>query len=214
MMYFFKYKKEGHEKQASIVSSILQWRLIFGTIIVILSTIISPILNKIFFDGKLDWEYFLVAFSGVLFLQITSQSAEVMRLLYRPWSYIFVVLSQTIISALIALLLILKFDQSILGFFWGGVISSLFVALVGWYRVRSYLRFDKLHFDLWPILIRFGLPLLPASLAMYFMNTSDKWFIQHYHGEDALGEPEDLSTIVVKLFVCGWSAWYTGQLLL
>ena len=118
-MYFFKNKKEGHEKQANIVSSILQWRLIFGTIIVVTSTIISPILNKIFFDGKLDWEYFLVAFSGVLFLQITNQSAEVMRLLYRPWSYIFVVLSQTLLAASIALILILKFDQSILGFFWG-----------------------------------------------------------------------------------------------
>lgn len=209
-MYFFKKKKEGHEKQASIVSSILQWRLIFGTIIVILSTIISPILNKIFFDGKLDWEYFLVAFSGVLFLQITSQSAEVMRLLYRPWSYIFVVLSQTILSAVIALILILKFDQSILGFFWGGVISSLFVALVGWYRVRSYLRFDKLHFDLWPKLIRFGLPLLPASLAMYFMNTSDKWFIQHYHGEDALGlfavgaKFAMLSSLAIETFRKAW----------
>jgi len=209
-MYFFKNKKEGHEKQASIVSSILQWRLIFGTIIVIISTIISPILNKVFFNGKLEWEYFLVAFSGVLFLQITSQSAEVMRLLYRPWSYIFVVLSQTLSAAVIALILILKFDQGILGFFWGGVISSLFVALVGWYRVRSYLRFNKLHFDLWPKLIRFGLPLLPASLAMYFMNTSDRWFIQHYHGADTLGlfavgaKFALLSTLAIETFRKAW----------
>ena len=209
-MYFFKNKKEGHEKQANIVSSILQWRLIFGTIIVVTSTIISPILNKIFFDGKLDWEYFLVAFSGVLFLQITNQSAEVMRLLYRPWSYIFVVLSQTLLAASIALILILKFDQSILGFFWGGVISSLLVALVGWYRIRSYLSFDKLHFDLWPKLIRFGLPLLPAGLAMYFMNTSDKWFIQYYHGEDALGlfavgaKFAMLSALAIETFRKAW----------
>jgi O-antigen/teichoic acid export membrane protein len=209
-MYFFKNKQEGHEKQANIVSSILQWRLIFGTIIVVCSTIFSPILNKVFFYGKLDWEYFLVAFSGVLFLQITSQSAEVMRLLYRPWSYIFVVLSQTTLAAVIALVLILKFDQSILGFFWGGVISSLFVALVGWYMVRSYIRFNRLHFDLWPKLIRFGLPLLPASLAMYFMNTSDKWFIQHYHGEDALGlfavgaKFAMLSSLAIETFRKAW----------
>ena len=43
-MYFFKFKKEGHEKQAYLVSSILQLKLIFGTIIVVISTIISPLL--------------------------------------------------------------------------------------------------------------------------------------------------------------------------
>ena len=209
-MYFFKLKKEGQQKQAQIVSSILQWRLISGAIIVIFSTAISPVLNKIFFGGKLSWEYFLVSFSGVLFIQITSQSAEVMRLLFRPWSYIFVVLSQSLLAAAIALILILKFNQGILGFFWGGLVAALLVAAIGWFRVRSYLRFDKLHFDLWPMLLRFGLPLVPASLAMYFMNTSDRWFIQHYHGEDELGlyavgaKFAMLSSLAIETFRKAW----------
>jgi O-antigen/teichoic acid export membrane protein len=209
-MYFFKLKKEGHQKQAQIVSSILQWRLISGAIIVIFSTAISPVLNTIFFGGKLHWEYFLVSFSGVLFIQITSQSAEVMRLLFRPWSYILVVLSQSVLAAAVALLLILKFNQGILGFFWGGLVASLLVAAIGWYRVRSYLRFDKLHFDLWPMLLRFGIPLVPASLALYFMNTSDRWFIQHYHGDDALGlyavgaKFAMLSSLAIETFRKAW----------
>ena len=209
-MYFFKLKKEGQQKQAQIVSSILQWRLISGAIIVIFSTAISPVLNKIFFGGKLSWEYFLVSFSGVLFIQITSQSAEVMRLLFRPWSYIFVVLSQSLLAAAIALILILKFNQGILGFFWGGFVAALLVAAIGWFRVRSYLRFDKLHFDLWPMLLRFGLPLVPASLAMYFMNTSDRWFIQHYHGDDELGlyavgaKFAMLSSLAIETFRKAW----------
>jgi O-antigen/teichoic acid export membrane protein len=209
-MYFFKLKKEGHQKQAQIVSSILQWRLISGAIIVIFSTAISPVLNTIFFGGKLHWEYFLVSFSGVLFIQITSQSAEVMRLLFRPWSYILVVLSQSVLAAAVALILILKFNQGILGFFWGGLVASFLVAAIGWYRVRSYLRFDKLHFDLWPMLLRFGIPLVPASLALYFMNTSDRWFIQHYHGDDALGlyavgaKFAMLSSLAIETFRKAW----------
>lgn len=186
-MYFFKYKKEGHEKQACVVSSILQWRLIFGIIIIIISTIISPVINNLFFNGKLSWEYFLISFSGVLFLQINTQSAEVMRLIYRPWSYIFVVLSQSVLATVISLLLIVYFKKGIIGIFLGGFVSALIIAFIGWYRVRSYIRFDRLHFDLWPLLLKFGLPLLPATLAMYVMNTSDRWFIQHYHGEEALG---------------------------
>jgi O-antigen/teichoic acid export membrane protein len=209
-MYFFKYKKEGHNEQASIISSILQWRLIFGSIIVVLSTIISPILNKVLFGGKLDWEYFLVSFGGIMFLQVTSQSAEVMRLLYRPWSFIFVTLSQSLLAALIALILILNFDQGIFGFFLGPLIASLVAGSIGWYRVRAYLSFSKLHSSLWPILLRFGAPLVPASFAMYLMNSSDRWFIQHYHGSDALGlfavgaKFALLSTLAIETFRKAW----------
>jgi len=209
-MYFFKYKKEGHNKQASIISSILQWRLIFGSIIVVLSTIISPILNKVLFGGKLDWEYFLVSFGGVMFVQVTSQSAEVMRLLYRPWSFLLVTLSQSLLAALIALTLILKFDQGILGFFLGPLVASIVAGLIGWYRARSYITFGKLHSSLWPMLLKFGVPLVPASLAMYFMNTSDRWFIQHYHGADTLGlfavgaKFALLSTLAIETFRKAW----------
>ena len=209
-MYFFKYKKEGHNKQASIISSILQWRLIFGSIIVVLSTIISPILNKVLFGGKLDWEYFLVSFGGIMFVQVTSQSAEVMRLLYRPWSFIFVTLSQSLLAALIALILILNFDQGIFGYFLGPLIASLVAGSIGWYRVRAYLSFSKLHSSLWPILLRFGAPLVPASFAMYLMNSSDRWFIQHYHGSDALGlfavgaKFALLSTLAIETFRKAW----------
>jgi len=50
-MYFFKYKEEGKEAQASIVSPILQWKLIFGSFIVLLSTLLAPVFNLVFFDG-------------------------------------------------------------------------------------------------------------------------------------------------------------------
>ena len=107
-----------------------------------------PVLNKNFFGGKLSWEYFLVSFSGVLFIRSLVKVRKSWRLLFRPWSYIFVVLSQSLLAAAIALILILKFNQGILGFFWGGLVAALLVAAIGWFKVRSYLRFDKLHFDL------------------------------------------------------------------
>ena len=33
----------------------------------------------------------------------------------------------------------------------------------------------------------FGAPLVPADLALYFMNSADRWFVQYFHGEEALG---------------------------
>ena len=186
-MYFFKQKEEGKAAQARIVSSILQWRLVWGSVIVIIATLSAPLLNALLFDGKLGWEYFAVAFVGTLFAQIMSQGAEVMRLLYRPWGYIGITLSQSLLAAVLVLLFVLVFDQGILGFFLGAASASALVALIGWYSARDYLDFRDIHRDWWPQLIRFGAPLVPAGLALYFMSTADRWFVQYYHGEEALG---------------------------
>tara|TARA_B100001093_G_scaffold353876_2_gene338326 strand:+ start:4161 stop:5456 length:1296 start_codon:yes stop_codon:yes gene_type:complete len=186
-MYFFKSKQKGKDEQACVVSSILQWRLIFGTIVVILGTFLGPFFNTVFFNGKLGVEFFAVAFLSTLFGQLMSQSTGVLRLLYRPWSFISITLTQSILAALLVLFFVLFYDQGILGFFLGVGTASFSVAVIGWYCTRDYLNFNKLHANLWPKLIRFGAPLVPAGLAMYFMSTADRWFIQFYHGSEQLG---------------------------
>jgi O-antigen/teichoic acid export membrane protein len=67
------------------------------------------------------------------------------------------------------------------------MLSAVAVAIFGCYKIRHYLDFSRIHTNWWPKLLRFGFPLLPAGMAMYFMNTSDRWFINYYHGEEALG---------------------------
>lgn len=186
-MYFFKHKQEGKVAQARIVSAILQWRLLWGSGIVLIGTLAAPLLNAAFFAGKLGLEYFAIAFVSTFFAQVMGQSAEVMRLLYRPWSYISITFTQSLFSTILVLLFVTFLDQGIFGFFLGAATSSVFVALIGWYLAREYLNFRYLHSDWWPQLVRFGAPLVPAGLATYFMDTADRWFVQYYHGPVALG---------------------------
>jgi O-antigen/teichoic acid export membrane protein len=133
-----------------------------------------------------------------------------MRLLYRPWSYISITLTQSLLAAAMVLLFVLVFHQGILGFFLGAATASLLVALIGWYRARDYLDFRHIHKDRWPQLIRFGAPLLPAGVAMYFMTTADRWFVQYYHGPEAMGifavgaKFSMLMVIAVDIFRKAW----------
>ena len=186
-MYFFKNKEEGKSAQVRLVSSILQWRLLWGTFIVLLSTLLAPLLNLFFFNGNLSVLYFAIAFSSALFAQVMSQSSEVMRLLYRPWSYIGITISQSLFAAGLIMVFVLGWKMGVLGFFIGVALSSVLVSIFGWYLAREYLDFSQLQKDLWPKLIRFGAPLVPAGLALYFMSSADRWFIQYFHGPSALG---------------------------
>jgi len=185
--YFFEQKKQGQKAQAGVVTSILQWRITWGSGIVLFATLISPLLNRYLFDGQLSWEYFAIAFAGALFAQLMSQSAEVYRLLYRPWSYISITLGQGLCSGAIALILIIGLGFGILGFFIGVLSGTILAAVFGWWRIRNYMDFSGWHRQWWPRLIRFGAPLVPAALAMYLLTTSDRWFINHFNGQEALG---------------------------
>ncbi len=185
--YFFEQKGRGKLAQKIMVSAILQLRLTWGLLVVLLAGVLAPLINRWFFGGELPWVYFVVSFSGALFVTVMSQSVEIFRLQYMPWSYIGVTVLNNTLGAGLVLLFVLVFKQGIFGFFLGFAIASLVVAFFGWYLVREYLDLSVWHRQWWPRLLRFGAPLLPAGLSFYLMNTSDRWFVQYYHGEAALG---------------------------
>jgi O-antigen/teichoic acid export membrane protein len=213
-MFFFKLKKKGKVAQAQIVSAIFQWRIIWGIVIVIIVTLIAPILNGWFFNGQLSFKYFVIAFIGAFFVQIMSQSTEVMRLLYRPFSYTGIILGQSILVGILILIIEVLFDLGIFSFFIGIGIASIVFTIIGWYHVRDYLCFDRVYWSLWPQLIRFGAPLVPAELTFYLMSSSDRWFVQYYHGSGALGvfaigaKFSMLLALVVETFRKAW--WPIG----
>ncbi|MAJ97277.1 MAG: hypothetical protein CMI56_01510 [Parcubacteria group bacterium] len=186
-MYFFREKEKGRAAQNSIVSAVFYWRTIWGGATIVFATLLTPLINSLLFDGEIQFLDFFVVFLNVFFLQIMSQSAEVLRLIYRPWGYISVVLSQSVLAAAFVLLFVVVLEQGITGYFLGSAIASFLVAIFGWYKVRDYLEFKNAHFVHWPMLIKFGAPLMPSALAVYVMNTSDRWFVQYYHGSEALG---------------------------
>ena len=185
--FFFKQKEKGQKAQAEVITGILQWRLTWGTLIIALTLIISPFLNKQFFDNQLTWVYFLVAILWMFFSQLMSQSQEALRYLYRPWSFISVSLGNTIISVVFVVLFIARFDWGMMGYFIGFSLGSLTFAIFGWWSIREYVDWSKWHFGMWPKLLKFGAPFVPVALFLYALETTDRWFISHFQGLTELG---------------------------
>jgi O-antigen/teichoic acid export membrane protein len=185
--YFFEQKKFGKTAQTNVVTAIIQWRLIWGSVGVILATILSPLLNSLFFKGQLRWEYFAIAFSGALFVQLVGQCASVFQLLYRPLRFIGITLAYVSISSVISILLVVFFGWGIIGYFTGTCIGAGIAAIFGCWLIRDYLDFSKLHNEWWPKLLKFGSPFIFGELAMYALYTTDRWFIMHYQGQNGLG---------------------------
>lgn len=185
--YFFEQKKCGHEAQAKIISAILQWRLIWGSVILLTAIVLWSPLNYLFFNQELTWIYFGLSFTGTFFFQIMTQSVEVFRLLNRPWSYIGFELGQTVLTAAVILVLVIGFNLGILGFFWGVLIGAFVFSIMGWWSIRNYISWSVDCRNWWRRLLKFSAPLVPNMIFIYLLNTCDRWFVSHYNGQGALG---------------------------
>ena len=209
-MYFFKEKQEGKKAQRKVVSAVLQFRITWGIVATFAAALCAPLLNAALFEGELTAVEFIAAFLASLLLQIMTQSAEVMRLLFKPWGFVSATISQAALAGVLVLVCVIWLDQGILGYFAGGALASLFVGLISWISVREYVDFSQLHWKSWRQLVLFGAPLVPAELAFYVMSTSDRWFVQRFHGAEALGifaigaKFSMLLAIVVETFRKAW----------
>ena len=186
--YFFEQKKEGgKQKQAQLVTAILQCKLTIGLLITIFAMGISPLLNVWLFGGYQDWSLFPVAFASVFFSQITIQSAHIFQLLFRPWYYLGITFLQNLFAAAIAIGLIVWLDMGFLGYFLGLSLGAFIAGIVGWWLAREYIDWSASNMQLLPRILKFGAPLVPANFAFYCMETADKWILGFYHGGIALG---------------------------
>jgi O-antigen/teichoic acid export membrane protein len=186
-VYFFEEKKKGQHAQKKLVTAIFQLRLILGTAVVIICTLCFPIFNSLFFDDRLPWYYLAITFTGSLFIQISAQSAELFRLLFKPWIASSISLVQSFGSAVVAILMVLILDVGIFGVITGTLIGSISSAFFGWWMGRNYLDFSSLHTEWWSRLFHFGLPSIPQSFAGWFIMNLDRILIMNLLGPEAMG---------------------------
>lgn len=185
--YFHKIANDGLDAQKALITSIFQWRLVWGIITVIFMCLILFYPSFQHFHLPLNFKHCIVAFLGYLFSQIISQGSDIFRLLYKPWKYILINLLFSVGSSLFALVFILVFKMGLLGFWMGSLVGSIIFAIVTCVLIHPYLDFGKWHFEWWKNIIKFGAPLLQVGLVMYLLNSIDRWFLSYFHGKESLG---------------------------
>lgn len=208
--FYYKHKMDGASTQSEIISAVLQWRILSGLLLLLIVILSSTVINEKVFSTGLTPITISIAFIGTFFTQILSQCAEVMRLMFRPFKYLSIMLGQSIGAALFSILFIYKFEMGLQGYFMGVLLAGIIISLFGLYTLKTFLNFSRLYFNWWLKLLKFGLPLLPAGLSVYIMSTADRWFILHFHGPEILGyfavaaKFSMIITLIVEAFRTAW----------
>ena len=102
-----------------------------------------------------------------------------LRLTFKALYFSIVIVSGALVQAIAAIGLVVVFHLGIEGVFWAMIASNLVQALLGAFLSRRNFRLvfslPQLRQMLW-----FGVPLLPASLSLWVLNSSNRYFMNHY----------------------------------
>ncbi|GMU57411.1 MAG: hypothetical protein AMXMBFR33_65570 [Candidatus Xenobia bacterium] len=128
-----------------------------------------------------------LALLGLLCQLLMSGSVDLDRLRHRPAVSVGVNLLYVVVAGLTSLGAMLGLGWSVEAFFLGQVVGGLVAASIGWFGNRALLELGRLHREEARRLLRTGLPLVPAAVALYTLANGEKWLISYFMGASALG---------------------------
>jgi len=126
------------------------------------------------------------AFVGLWAQLNYEQLTSLFRVEERPVLFAIATLANLLITVAATVVLVVHFHQRAMGVIVGNWIGTLavWVALVSYRRYQLGLEFDR---GLFRAMNRFGMPLVPAQLAIWTLNFADRVFIAKYKGQTEVG---------------------------
>ena len=149
------------------------------------------------------------AFVGIWAQMNYEQLTALFRAEERSTAYVIASLTNIAVSVTATVLLVVVYEQGAVGVVVGNFIGTLTVYLL----LLAYRR-DQLGFEFDRPLLRemqrFGVPLVPAALALIAINFSDRFFLSHFVGLDEVGVYEmgmRVASAMVLLLTAFRMAW-------
>ena len=149
------------------------------------------------------------AFVGIWAQMNYEQLTALFRVEERSLAFLAATLANVAVTVAATVVLVVVFDQEALGVIVGNWLGTLtvYLALLGYRREQLGLQLDR---DLLREMQRFGLPLVPAALALIAVNFSDRFFLVHLAGRDEVGVYElgvRTASAMVLLLTAFRTAW-------
>ncbi len=178
--HYFQVEGERPEALRRLVSARLQLLLAMGV----------GLGTSVFFVGTLaglDRSALGLALTGLLAQLLMGCSVELDRLRHRPGVSVGVNLLYVVVAGLTSLAAMVGLGWTVEAFFLGQLVGGVVSSAIGWYGNRRFLQLGRIQREELRRLLRTGLPLVPAAVALYTLANGEKWLISYYLGASALG---------------------------
>jgi len=159
--------------------------------------------------GLHDPDLVRAGFVGMWAQMNYEQLTALFRVEERSTAFVLASLANIAVTIVATVLLVVVTEQGAIGVIIGSFTGTLvvYLALLSVHREQLGLQFSR---PLLREMNRFGMPLVPAALALIVVNFSDRFFLIHLHGRDEVGIYEigvRISSAMVLLLTAFRMAW-------
>ena len=197
----FFYQEPDRESRRRMVSTSLWFRLVVSVAISALLALLARTLAPSLIGSAAYRKYLLIGALTLPFTLLSLFANDVLRVTFQPWKFISLNVTQTLITGLASLYLVLSRHLGVAGVLYGKLVGDAAAAMLGLVLARKSLTptFDG------PVLRRmlaFGLPVVPASFAYGIVGSADRYFLQRSRGLAEVGT----YAVAVKFFAIAMMA--------
>lgn len=110
-----------------------------------------------------------------------------LRMQRRPWVTVAYMLGTNILTILLTILFVVYLRWGLSGIYLGQIVSLACGSLISVYLLRDWVSPRYYNWERLREMLRFALPLIPAALAFWIVNFSDRYFVQVYTTTEEVG---------------------------
>lgn len=173
----FFYEQPDRETRIRMVSSSFVFRLITGGTVALLLALFAEPLAARLLGGAIYAKYLRLGALSLPFTLFTLFANDVLRVTFQPWKFITLNVTQTLLVGGITLYLVLVQHLGVAGALYGKLIGDACTALLGVVLCRHSLK-PRFSRTVLRTMLRFGLPLVPVSIAYAVIGFVDRETLQ------------------------------------
>jgi O-antigen/teichoic acid export membrane protein len=190
----FYFTDEDPERRDSLVRRAVGFLLIATTIAAAVLAVFASPLSRIVLSHR-DPQTFLVAVLGLWSFTNLELAYGLLRVDERLRTYAIASLSNVLMTVAASVVLVVGLGDGARGLLLGNYGAATVVLLVLWWTMRHRLSPRRGRPERMAVLLRFGLPTVPAEASVYALSIVDRFYVYHVRSPALAG----LYSIAVKL---------------
>ena len=191
----FLYQEPDGDARRRMISTSLQFRVAASVTCALALALLAAPLTPLLTGSEAYRKYVMIGALTLPFTLVGLFANDVLRVTFQPWKFIALNLTQTLVTGGVSLWLVLGRDLGVAGVLYGKLAGDAFAAAFGLVLMRHSLvpAFDR---DVLSRMLRYGAPLVPASIAYGVVGSADRWFLQRSQGLAEVG----VYAVAIKFF--------------
>jgi len=183
----FYWDTENENVRKSYSANFFWTLLVFSTAILVIAALnidfISILLLR---DAKYSF-IILIGFGTMVLNTGIRVSTVWFRMRRLPVYAMFFSLSTALLNILLSILLVVFLRKGLVGVFTAQFISVFIMFVVSLFLLRDWINIKYFDFKKLKKMINYGLPLIPAAAGIWFIGSSNRYFLNYYHSAEVVG---------------------------